>query len=216
MWNFEFSTATETLAMLRQAYSDKAMGHTQCFEWHRRFKSRRTSLGDAEQSWRPAVSVNTTRKCGGKLISSCMMIIGEQSTILLMFLVCCWVRAGDPNVWIEHAACCCQLYPLPADHWTERTFCQNLCQHAADDPSFMTRIISRNESCVYRYEWLWEKVAVNTLEKPFISKEGTISVAQSRPCSLLFFFFFQYPRYCASRIHPPGPVPHSRVLLQHF
>lgn len=40
MWDF----ATKTLSMLWQGYSDKVMG--QCFEWHRHFKSRRTSLED--------------------------------------------------------------------------------------------------------------------------------------------------------------------------
>jgi hypothetical protein len=54
---------TETLNMLRQAYSNEAMSHTQYFEWHRRFKVERTSLEDEGQSGTPSTSI-TPRKCG--------------------------------------------------------------------------------------------------------------------------------------------------------
>jgi hypothetical protein len=37
---------TETVSMLWKAYGDETMSHTQCFEWHRRFKAGRTSLED--------------------------------------------------------------------------------------------------------------------------------------------------------------------------
>jgi hypothetical protein len=50
-------SVTETLNMLWQAYGDEAMSHTQCFEWHRRFKGGRTSLEDGERTGRPSTSV---------------------------------------------------------------------------------------------------------------------------------------------------------------
>ena len=37
-------TATGTYQLLQQAYSEDAMGHTQVFDWFRRFKESRTSV----------------------------------------------------------------------------------------------------------------------------------------------------------------------------
>jgi len=37
-------TATETYQLLQQAYSEDALGHTQVFDWLRRFKEGRTSV----------------------------------------------------------------------------------------------------------------------------------------------------------------------------
>lgn len=55
----------ETLCISRQAYVEKAMGGTQYFVWHGRFKSReKTSLEDAERAGRLVTSLNP-RKCGG-------------------------------------------------------------------------------------------------------------------------------------------------------
>jgi transposase len=48
---------TETLNMLRHAYSNEAMSRTPFFDWHRRFKGRRRSLKDDERSGRPAMSI---------------------------------------------------------------------------------------------------------------------------------------------------------------
>ena len=42
-------TATKTLIMLRQAYEDEAMIRRQCFEWNKRFLSRKSSLKDKER-----------------------------------------------------------------------------------------------------------------------------------------------------------------------
>ena len=50
-------TATETLNLLREAYGPEAVGRTQCFEWHRRFQSGRSSLEDDERSGRPSTSI---------------------------------------------------------------------------------------------------------------------------------------------------------------
>ena len=43
--------------MLRQAYGDEAVGRRQCFEWHRRFQSGRSSLEDDERSGSPSTSI---------------------------------------------------------------------------------------------------------------------------------------------------------------
>ncbi|XP_014785597.1 protein GVQW3-like [Octopus bimaculoides] len=52
-----WKSAAERLTMLREAYGDESMGRTQCFKWHGRFKTGRTSPVDDERSGRPAMRV---------------------------------------------------------------------------------------------------------------------------------------------------------------
>ena len=44
----------DTATMLRQAYGDEAMSRGQCFEWNKRFLSRKSSLKDKERPGRPS------------------------------------------------------------------------------------------------------------------------------------------------------------------
>lgn len=39
--------------MLRQVYGDDSISLTQCYKWHRNFKSGRTSVEDGERSEKP-------------------------------------------------------------------------------------------------------------------------------------------------------------------
>jgi len=42
--------ATETWKMLQQAFGDKCMSRTQCFEWYSHFKTGRTSIDEDPRS----------------------------------------------------------------------------------------------------------------------------------------------------------------------
>jgi len=56
--NFYFKlgkTATECYEMLKTAFGEQAMGHSQTFQWFSRFKARRISIDD-ERSGRPVSS----------------------------------------------------------------------------------------------------------------------------------------------------------------
>ena len=48
----------ETYQLLQQAYGEDAMGHTQVFDWFRRFKEGRTSVESDPRSGRPSTSRN--------------------------------------------------------------------------------------------------------------------------------------------------------------
>jgi len=49
-------TATECYEMLKTAFGEQAMGHSQTFQWFSRFKAGRTSIDDDERSGRPVSS----------------------------------------------------------------------------------------------------------------------------------------------------------------
>ena len=49
-------TATECYEMLKTAFGEQAMGHSQTFQWYSRFKAGRISTDDDEHSGRPVFS----------------------------------------------------------------------------------------------------------------------------------------------------------------
>ena len=51
-------TPTETVALLQQAYQEKALSRARVFEWHKRFREGREDVDDEEGRWRPNSSVN--------------------------------------------------------------------------------------------------------------------------------------------------------------
>ena len=51
-------TATETYQLLQQAFGEDAVGHTQVFDWFRRFKEGRNSIESDLRSGRPSTSRN--------------------------------------------------------------------------------------------------------------------------------------------------------------
>lgn len=53
-------TPSQTLEMLQQAYKEQAMGKTQVFEWHKRFREGKNDLEDAPRPGRPSTSKTET------------------------------------------------------------------------------------------------------------------------------------------------------------
>jgi len=49
-------TATECYEMLKTAFGEQAMGHSQTFQWFSQFKAGKTSIDDDEHSGRPVSS----------------------------------------------------------------------------------------------------------------------------------------------------------------
>jgi len=49
-------TTAECYEMLKTAFGEQAMGHSQTFQWFSRFKAGRTSIDDDERSVRPVSS----------------------------------------------------------------------------------------------------------------------------------------------------------------
>ena len=140
--------------MIRRAYGNEAMSRARCFEWHARFKRGRTSLEDDERSGRTSTNsapknVETIRRLvhedRRRTIKDIATIVnvsyGTEQTILTCDLNMNRVaakfvlRASDPEEEEHRVA-----------------ICQELRQRALDDPSFMSRVITGNESWVYGHD----------------------------------------------------------------
>lgn len=147
-------SATETLTMLRQVYSDEAMSRSQIFDWHSRFQHGRISLDDDERSGRPSTSIipenvekirqlvhNDRRSTIKELAEAVGISYGSVQAILTSELHMHRIAAKFvPRL-------------LTADQKEHRVeICQDLRQRVANDPSFLAKIVTGDETWVYSYD----------------------------------------------------------------
>jgi len=140
--------------MIRRAYGNEAMSRARCFEWHARFKRGRTSLEDDERSGRPSTSstpknVETIRRLvhenRRRTIMDIAAIVNVSYGTVQTILTC------DLNMDRVAAKFVPRLLtPEQKEHRV--AICQELRQRAVDDPSFMSRVITGDESWVYGYD----------------------------------------------------------------
>jgi len=143
----------ETFEMIWRAYRNEAMSRARCFKWHARFKRGRTSLED-ERSGRPSPSstpknVETIRRLVHedyqRTIKDIATIVHVSYRTVQTILTC------DLNM--HHVAAKFVPRLLTPEQKEHRVaICQELRQRAVDDPSFMSRVITGDESWVYGYD----------------------------------------------------------------
>jgi histone-lysine N-methyltransferase SETMAR len=147
-------SVTETLNMLRQPYGDEAMSRMQCFEWHRCFKGGRTSLEDEEGSGRPSMSItpeNVERIRELVHADRRRTINGIADIVGVSYGSVQTILTSELNTWRVSAKFVPRLLtPEQKEHHV--AVCQDLRERAADNPSFMSRIITGDKSWVCGYD----------------------------------------------------------------
>ena len=137
--------------MIRRVYGNEAMSHVRCFEWHACFKRGRTSLEDNKRSGRPSTSstpknVETiqrlVREDCRRTIKDIAAIINVSYGTVQTILTC------DFNMYRVAAKFVPRLL-TPKQKKHHVAICQELHKCALDDPSFMSRVITGDESWVY-------------------------------------------------------------------
>ena len=143
-------TATECYEMLKTAFGEQAMGRSQTFRWFSRFKAGRTSTDDDESSG-PPVSSSTpemiegvrqiTREDRRRTIDEVRMLVG--------------IRHGTcHNILTEDSKMrrvASKFVPtlLSVDQKQQRLdVCLDLKQNAANDPRFLSNVITGDETWV--------------------------------------------------------------------
>lgn len=140
--------------MLKQVYGEDAMSRTRCFEWHSRFKNGRTSLDDDERSGRPLTCntpenvekirqiVHDDRRITIRHIADIVnMSFGEVQMIVTSILNMRRIAAKFVPRLLSHEQ---------KEHRLQ--VCRDLRQRALDDPEFLSRIITADESWIYGYD----------------------------------------------------------------
>ena len=140
-------SATETFEMLQQAYGNEAMSRARCFEWHSRFKSGRTSLEDNERSGRPSTSTTPEN------FEEIKQIVYQDRRITINEVA----DIVDASFGTVQAILTSYLNMRHvAAKFVPRLLTCEQKQHCAEqvhnDPTFMSRIITGDESWVYGYD----------------------------------------------------------------
>ena len=140
--------------MIREAFGDQSLSRTQCFEWHSRFKRGRTSVEDDERSGRPCTSttaenVEKIRQIihGDRRLTICEIC----DMVGISFGVCQAILTDNLNMRRIAA----KFVPrLLTSHQKQRRVevCQELQETSNSDPTFISRIITGDESWVYGYD----------------------------------------------------------------
>ena len=147
-------SATETLKMIQQSFGNQSLSLTQVFQWYTRLKTGRTSVDDGEHTGR-------TTSCPTP----------ETVAWIQEFIRQHWRRTiRDIAEEVEVGYGTCQrvlteelgMHPvaakfvpriLTADQKQQRVnVCTGLRQLASDDETFLSRVITGNESWVYGYD----------------------------------------------------------------
>ncbi|XP_029654009.1 protein GVQW3-like [Octopus sinensis] len=141
-------SATGTLSMLRQAYGNEAMSLTSWSEWHVRFGSGRTSMEDDERFGRTVTGFTPANvekiyqlvhEDGRRTINGIADVAGLSSRSMQAIVTSELRRVPAKFVL-------CLLTTVQKEHRFK------VCLRATDDPSFMSLIITGDESWVYGYD----------------------------------------------------------------
>ena len=140
--------------MLNTAFGEQAMGHSQTFQWFSRFKAGRISIDDDKSSGRPVFSSTP------EMIDRVHQIIQEDRRRT--------IDEVSMLVGISHGTChkiliedlkmrrvAAKFVPriLSIDQKQQRLdVCLDLKENAANDPSFLSNVITGDETWVYSYD----------------------------------------------------------------
>jgi len=122
--------------MIRRAYGNEGMSRARCFEWHARFKRSRISLEDDERSGRPSTSSTP------KNVETIRLLVHEDRRRTIKDIA----AIVNVSYGTVQTILTCDL------NMHRVAICQEFRQRALDDPSFMSRVITGDESWVYGYD----------------------------------------------------------------
>ena len=145
---------TKTFEMLQKVYQDHCMSRSQCFEWFKRFKNGQESVEDEAHGIRPSTATDIChveevrekvlengRLTVRELAEQCNISEGSVHTILTEYLDMRRVSA--------------KLVPrlLSVEQKSNRVSISLEClERSNNDPGFLDRIISGDETWVYGYD----------------------------------------------------------------
>jgi hypothetical protein len=147
-------TVTETLAMIRRAFGEESMGRTQVFEWHARFRACHPSIKDDQHTGRPisCTTLDTVAKLQQFIHEDrCQTIQDLADEIGIGYGTCQRIMIAELSMYRVAAKFVPRI--LTADHKQQRVnICEEFRQIASDDATFLSRIITGDESCIYSYD----------------------------------------------------------------
>ena len=142
-------SATETLEMIQQGFGDQSLSSTQVLEWHARFKTGRTSVDDDEHTGCTTETLARIQELIRQDRHRTIRDIPEK--VEVGYGTCQWVLTEELGMHRVAAKFVPRI--LTAGQKQQRVkVCTELRQLASDDETFLSRVITDDESWVYGYD----------------------------------------------------------------
>jgi hypothetical protein len=147
-------SATDTLAMIRQAFGEESMSVHRVFEWHARFRAGRTSIDNDQHTGR---AINCTMP---NTVARLQKLVHEDRRRTIQDLAdeigigygtCQWILTAELGMHRVAAKFVSRI--LTADQKQQRVnVCEEFRQITSNDATFLSRVITGEESWIYGYD----------------------------------------------------------------
>ena len=140
--------------MLKAAFGEQVMGRSQTFQWFSRFKAGRTSTDNGECSGRPVSSstpemiekvCQIIREDRRRTIDEVSMLVG------ISHVTCHNILTEDLKMWRDESKFLPRLLSVDQKQ-QQHDVCLNLKENATNDLSFLSNVITGDETWVYAYD----------------------------------------------------------------
>jgi hypothetical protein len=140
--------------MLKQAFGDNSLGQTQTYDWYKRFKNGRISTDDDYRSGRPSTvtTPENVAKIRDLILQDRRLTIQDLcNTLGLSYGTCQRILSEELNMRSIAAKFVPRLLQnKQKQHRLE--VCRVLQQQLQEDPKFLSKVVTGDESWVYGYD----------------------------------------------------------------
>jgi hypothetical protein len=144
----------EIVAMIRQAFGEESMSCTWVFEWHAQFKACRTYIEDDQHTGRPisCTMFITVAKLQQLVCEDQRRTIQDLADEMgIGYGTCQWILTAE--LGMHHVAVKFVPRILTAGQKQQCVnICEELCQIASNDATFLSRVIIGDGSWIYGYD----------------------------------------------------------------
>ncbi|CAK9811861.1 Mariner Mos1 transposase [Anthophora quadrimaculata] len=206
-------SCSESLRMLQKAFGDSALSKTRAYEWYKQFKNGRTAIDDLSRAGRPSTAnteenvakakeivLKNRRTSLRELASELSIAYGTAQQILVdtlgMRRVAARLVPKDLNFVQKHH---------------RKTVAADLISEARNDPTFMKRIITGDETWVYQYDM---ETSQQSSEWRLENEPKPKKPRQSRSkVKILLTVFFDFRGVVHFEYLPPGRTVNKEYYL---
>ena len=197
--------------MSKAAFGEQAMGRSQTFQWFSLFKAGRTSSDDDERSGRP-VSCSTPEMIERvrQIIREVRRTIDEVSMLVgISHGTCHKILTEDFKMRRVASKFVPRL--LSVDQKRRLEICLDLKENAANDPSFLSNVVSGDETWVYAYD-SEIKTQSSQWKSPGSPRLKKARQVRSNIKSMLIYFFDQ--GIVHKEFIPPGQIVKAAFYVE--